>query len=66
MRRDLAAAPEKIARNGLKIIQGTPTVVTLSRITNEREAIYRAVCDHEVDGDADLSSVVASVISVIG
>ena len=31
MRRDLAGAPEKIARNGLKVIQGTPTVVTLSR-----------------------------------
>ena len=48
------------------LLAGAETVVTLSRITNEREAIYRAVCDHEVDGDADLSSVVASVISVIG
>ena len=31
LRRVLSGAPEKIARNGLKVILGTPTIVTLSR-----------------------------------
>ncbi|HYS71899.1 MAG TPA: hypothetical protein VEM95_05710 [Thermoplasmata archaeon] len=31
VRRELAGAPEKIGRNGLKVILGRPTVVTLSR-----------------------------------
>lgn len=48
------------------LLAGDETIVTLSRIINERDAIYRALCDHEVDADADLSSVVASVVSVIG